>query len=324
MNEMTKYYYAYYNRDEIKKSASGGIGYALSESFINEGRVVYGVEYMPGFQGARYARAESIEEIDKFRGSKYIETEKKMENGVSVFESVAADLSSGKKVFFVGLPCEVGALYTFLEKKKIPRDKSIITADLICQGPLHAEAQRQYIAFLEEKYGSKIVDFSVRYKNPYWEPVYLRAVFKNGKEHVRNLYETDFGRALAIFGRDRCFHCAFKGDNHKADLTLGDLWGLSPKDSRYNKMGTSVVMAHTELGNKVLCENKTIVSGEITKEEAVREGSMYAVSRVRKPALDTYLEVFEKEGLHAAVFQTRSFLSKGRFFVETLLGIRPY
>ena len=320
---MAKYYYAYYQKDMISKSASGGLGYALSSSFIKD-RVVYGVEYTPDFRSARYARAESPEELQRFCGSKYIETEKIMENGVSVFQSIMEDLQNGRKVFFVGLPCEVGALYSYLEKNGIQRDDRVITADLICQGPLHAEAQKQYLAYLEEKYRSKIINFSVRYKNPYWQPVYLRAVFENGKEHVRNLYETDFGRALAIFGRERCFKCAFKGDNHKADLTLGDLWGLPSTDSRYNKMGTSVVITHTDLGDKVLHETKDIVCGEISKEEALEEKSMYWVSRDRKPALDTYLKVFKEEGLHAAVFKTRSFLSKGRYIVETILGRRPY
>ena len=321
---MAKFYYAYFKSDEIGRSASGGIAYALSAAFIKEGRVVYGVEYTPDFRSARYARAESLEEIDRFRGSKYIETEKKLVSGKPVFQSVAEDLLDGRKVFFVGLPCEVAMLYTFLGKKGIKRNDAIITADLICQGPLHQEAQAQYLAYLEEKYKSKIVDFSVRYKNPYWEPVYLRAAFANGKEHVRNLYETDFGRALAIFGRDRCFKCAYKDNDHKADLTLGDLWGLSPKDSRYNRMGTSVVVAHTERGDKAFLANETIVSGRIAKKEAFKEGSMYLVSRTRKPALDTYLKVFKEEGLHAAVFRTRSTLSKGRFFAETLLGRKPY
>ena len=75
------------------------------------------------------------------------------------------------------MPCDVGNLYKYLEKKQCYDYTNLWTLDFICQGPLKAEAQKEYIAFLEKKYKSKINSFSVRYKNPFWEQVCLRAGF---------------------------------------------------------------------------------------------------------------------------------------------------
>ena len=321
--DSAKYYAAFFTKKAIRRCSSGGIGYALARTFARD-RVVYGVEYAPDFRSARYIRIEDPREARRIIGTKYIATEKVMKDGKSVFQNILADLKEGKKVLYFGLPCEVGGLYKFLQKNGIERDESLITVDLVCHGPVAAKVQADYIDYLEEKYKSKVTDFSVRYKNPYWEPVYLRAAFENGKEHVRALYETDFGRAFMIYGEERCYKCAYKGDGHVADITLGDFWGIKPDDEVYNRMGTSVVITHTEAGDQILHQVKDIELREVNKEKAVFQGSMYQVSKAKNPYYDVFIETYKKEGLHAAVFKARTIQSKALFIAKTILGKQPY
>lgn len=57
---------------EILSSASGGLATALSRAVINEGGFVYGVGYSADFESAEFTCATSIEELEAFKGSKYI------------------------------------------------------------------------------------------------------------------------------------------------------------------------------------------------------------------------------------------------------------
>ena len=178
MNE--KYYAAYLNNEEqLKLSSSGGMAYAISEQIILSGGVVFGIRYSNDFFCAKYVKIDNLENLSLLNGSKYI-TEKVID-GVGVFKSVYNVLLNQRKVLFIGTPCDIGNLISFLKKNKCQDFDKLVTLDFICQGPIKAKVQKEYIQFLEHKYNSTLVDFSVRYKHPYWKPVYLRAVFSNGK-----------------------------------------------------------------------------------------------------------------------------------------------
>lgn len=92
---------------------------------------------------------------------------------------------------------------------------------------------------------SKVIDFSVRYKNPNWRPPYLRAVFENGKVYSKPFYNTDYGIAFKLYGYPSCYECKFKGENHVSDITIGDYWGINDNDECYNSKGVSVAFVHT-------------------------------------------------------------------------------
>lgn len=319
---MDRYYYAYYT-GEIKKSASGGIGYALASCMLEDG-VVYGVKYKNDFRGAQYVRITRPEELEQIRGSKYIRAEKKLEDGTLVFHKVWQDLSENRKVLFTGLPCEVGALYQYLENRNADNMQNLITADLVCQGPLSAAEQIRYIEFLEKKYKSRLTDFSVRYKNPWWKPVYLRAVFENGKEHKKPLYQTDFGRAFLLYGAEGCFRCTFKGEGHQADMTLGDFWEMKENEKGFHKMGTSLVITHTQKGDHFLQQLPQVEWGAVSREKAIDETSMYDRPRQKSSRYEQFRQIYEKKDLHSAVFAARSIWGKGKYFLQLILGQHPY
>ena len=66
--------YSGYYKDErkLRASASGGIATEIAEKFILHGGVVFGVIYSSDFRNAEYYCAQSVDELDKLKGSKYI------------------------------------------------------------------------------------------------------------------------------------------------------------------------------------------------------------------------------------------------------------
>ena len=137
---------------KILQSASGGIATALSEFILQQGGYVVGVTYSNDFYKAEYTIIDNIADVQKLKGSKYIDCDKG-----NVYSDVKKLIDEGQKVLFFGLPCVVGALYSFLGE----RPKNLLTCELICHGPTYAKVHSDYIEFLEKKYRGKIVDFSV-------------------------------------------------------------------------------------------------------------------------------------------------------------------
>lgn len=156
------------NDNKLMQSASGGIATALAEQMIEAGGYVAGVSYSEDFHKAEYIIVKDKHGLEKLKGSKYIETDKK-----DVYVRVKSLLARGDKVLFIGLPCTVAALYRFLGE----RTENLLTCELICHGPTSTKVHEEYVSYLEKKYNSKIIGFSVRHKK------------MNGCQHIymRNL-----------------------------------------------------------------------------------------------------------------------------------------
>lgn len=277
---------------KILQSASGGIATALSEFMLQQGGYVVGVAYSDDFYKAEYVVIDSISDVHKLKGSKYIDCDKK-----NVYSDVKKLLDAGQKVLFFGLPCIVGALYNFIGE----RHENLLTCELICHGPTYAKVHTEYIEFLEKKYKGKIVDFSVRYKNGTWTPGYLYAKFDNGHIFKKPFYETEYGFAFSILGKKSCYNCNFKGNGRKADIMIGDFWGATEADVFWNKHGVSSVFAETEKGNSFLKSTSGITLFETSFDKAVQKNQMVIKSKTQHNYRDKFEELFSKKGLIYAV-----------------------
>lgn len=301
--------YGYYkNTDKLKKSASGGVASAMSEAVIKEGGAVYGVVYRDDFKSACYQRADSLEQIERFKGSKYFVPELVMPNGESVFSDIEKTLNEGKTVLFIGLGCMVGALKKYAESHKLDETK-LYTVDLICHGPMLASAQADFVARLETKYKSKLVDFTMRYKKTGWTPNYIRAEFANGKCYEEPFYETELGYAFKTYSRKSCFSCKFKGHDHVADVTVGDYWGLKSGMHGYNKNGVSIMLSKTEKGNELLAkiDSSAFLIEKADIDTAIVNNPMFEESRVNPAYYDAFDKDFKEHGLHYACIRSPEF-----------------
>lgn len=246
-------------------------------------------------------------EFQTFTGSKAqsIPTEKKIfQDGEykSVWPCVAEKLSSGRPVLFTGLGCDVAALKSYLSAENID-DSDLFTADILCFGPALIDVHKQYIDSLERKYKSRITNFTVRHKAKGWTPPYVLADFENGKRFCTSFYETDYGLAFMSFTREACFHCKFKGANHKADITLGDFWGLTPGMSGYNPDGVSIFIVKTERGESLIhkIDPEEFALSPADVDFVIGNNSMYYASRKKPEDYARFIDDLKTAGLHRAI-----------------------
>ena len=314
----------------IAVSSSGGAASALAECVIEEGGVVFGAVYTDDFKGACFACAKSKEELLPMKTSKYIMTDKRiLKDGewVSVFEEVSMALTGGSTVMFIGLPCDVGALLVYLDRQAVDTEK-LFTVDLICHGPTYPEVQKDYVETLEAKYGAPVKEFSTRCKAKGWTPPFIRAVFENGKVHKERFYESEFGFAFRLYSRTSCFSCKFKGDDHKADITVGDYWGLKEGMTQYHRLGVSVLFSRNEKGEalmKMLSARSDFLVEDADKTLALDNNRNF-FQRIKKPEqkYEKFKTDFEAHGLHYAVIKNPDYkIHKKRILKRRIKGLMP-
>lgn len=242
MNDNEHYYGAYHiKNDVLLQSASGGMfTYILSEfkKIYPNGNVVgaiYGMEFK------RIEHYMSTDDIDiiKMKGSKYFQSNKN-----DIYKKVRAKLNNDEAVLFTGTPCEVAALYRYLNNKYI----KLWTIDFICKGCSSPKILSDYIEYIEDKYNSKVEYLNMRYKWPEldnWIPQFLKIKLKNGKSLLKEFYNTELGIGFQILQRDSCKDCPFREGKHYSDFTIGDLHGVNKESELYNHLGVSVVITNT-------------------------------------------------------------------------------
>lgn len=228
---------------ELLSCTSGGIATALSRKMIQQGGLVAGVSYTPDFYNARYELAANESDLERFKGSKYFEVQKG-----TIYRDVKAQLEQGVQVLFFGLPCAVAALKGCLGYEY----PQLLTVALICHGPTYRQAHQQYLQHLEQQFGSKITDFSVRRKDGSWTPANLYAKFSNGEVFQQKFNETEYGKIFYALSKRGCYNCPFRSGLRQWDLTIGDFWGTTENDSFWNPAGVSAILAHTEKGDAFL------------------------------------------------------------------------
>ena len=127
------------NEKERMTSRSGGIFVALSDYILSLNGVIYGAKLNNDFT-VTHRRAENKEKRDKFKGSKYIQSD--MER---IILDVEKDLQEGRKVLFSGTACQVAAINEYIPKKY--RD-NLYTCDLICHGVPSPKIFKEYLKYI--------------------------------------------------------------------------------------------------------------------------------------------------------------------------------
>lgn len=282
------------NEDELIQCASGGAATAISNEVLRRKGVVFGVAYTKDFRSAEYISVESKTDLDRIKGSKYVETEKDL-------KKVADTLLQGKMTLFIGLGCDVAAIKAYCNRKNIKMD-NLYTIDILCHGPVSREVHRKFIEDLEKKYKSRVVSFNERYKKEGWVPSYLKVVFENGKVYEELFEFTDLGYVFSKFPLSRCTNCHFKGSNHQGDICIGDCFGISKNMEGYNKNGVSCIIIQTEKGKQILelLDDSFELNG-ITEEIIVDYNPMYYKSRKKNVDYEQFNKMLSVYGLHNAL-----------------------
>ena len=237
------------DEDVRQDSSSGGAFTALADSVLDEGGKVYGC-YLDSDKKAVHIGIDSKDQVKILRGSKYVQSDT-----LSVYSEIQELINSGRKVLFVGAPCQCAGLDAFIKKN---RDK-LFTVDFICHGVPTPRLFADYINSLESKKGSKITAFRFRNKDKGWNQSGLQLgtyyEFEDGSS-VRNYpaFNDKFMNAFLddIALRPCCYECKFKSlPKYYADFTIADFWGVNHCNKELNdKKGTSLILVHSNRGKK--------------------------------------------------------------------------
>ncbi len=214
-------------------AASGGIASAIEMSFARQGGIVYSCLFQNG--EFRFGKAENPEAIRQFAGSKYVKS-----NPEGIYREIQQHLSGGRKVLFVGLPCQAAAVKNFTRGHE-----NLYLIDLICHG---TPSPGLLDMFLHDRGLSLkgIRRISFRRKNQFWLVADGRAVAAAG---VWDAYTAAFCDAVSY--TESCYSCQYAQLKRGTDLTLGDSWGSELPLSE-QKSGISLLLCQSKKGEKLL------------------------------------------------------------------------
>lgn len=289
--------YACYSNDEVTRlqSSSGGIYSLLAEKIIKEGGVVYAACYDDNLEVSHY-RIDNLADIAKSRGSKYVTS-----HLGNTFYEIRELLNQGKKVLFVGTPCQCVGLLSFIDKGNI----NLVCVDFICHGIPGRVAWREYKKSLSKR-GMELKSVNMRDKNSGWSKVNYswKLESKTGQYIYQHNNQNPFmkGFIADLFLRPSCYHCRFKGIKRNTDFTLGDYWGvwdLEP-DMDDNK-GTSLLFVHTEKGMKLFVD--------ITNQMAYKETEIEVAVERNKSVVKSSLMHQEYDRYHERIKNGEDFIS---------------
>lgn len=255
--------------EDRRTSASGGITSVFYQYTLNRGGFTCGVE-LSRETGAHFISLEKLSDIQRVKNSKYLYA-----HTDDIFQRVRQALKENRFTFFVGLPCHVAALKTYLGK--LSNSDHLLTADILCHGVVNEEYFFQYLNEIETKYGKRGNIISFRDPNLGTETFKftLRQTSDREPFYVQNHYDTNLyyiGYMHELQYRENCYHCRYARIERVSDLTFGDFDGLG-KEKPFNhwKRQVSLCLVNTEKGAHFLDEVKDkLFLEERTLEEAVK------------------------------------------------------
>ena len=243
------------------KSSSGGAATLIAQEFVKAAGIVYGCAFVQPF-GFEHVRCTDLASLEALRGSKYVQS-----NTGNCWSLLRADLKEGKKVLFIGTPCQVAAA-----RRAFKKAENLYTIDLICHGVPSVDTLRRSLPKdIAESEGISNITFrdSTAYQ--------IKVLDKDGSIiHTRPLYKDWYlkGFFTALYNRDSCYNCKYANIDRVGDITLGDFWGVDEKAvSTDTGKGVSAIIVNSANGSWLLSLIKSKASLTERDVAEVREGN---------------------------------------------------
>lgn len=242
-NTFTKIFAAKTKNENIrKKSTSGGMFSEISNYVLENNGIIYGTILDNNFQ-VKYICVDNTKDRDLMRGAKYVQS-----NLNDTFINIKKDLKSNKLVLFIGNPCFVAGLKSFLGFKN---HDNLVLCDIVCHGVPSPLIFKEHVNYIRSKHSLKKYIF--RNKLIGWRGTNTTIEYDNKVEY--NTSYSDIFTNLYFDGyisRDCCSSCKYTSMNRVSDITIGDFWGIEKSHPSFNdERGTSLVIINTIKGEKV-------------------------------------------------------------------------
>lgn len=200
-------------------SSSGGISRVLMEECIAKGYKIMGCAYDTNKNIAVSIVASTIDDLDKFYGSKYFQS-----LTTEGFDTVLKDKTDQKYAIF-GTPCQIYG-FSQTNKYKCHPDKYLLV-DIFCHGCPSMMLWKSYLAYTMDITGCETYDkVTFRSKTHAWHE-FCFDFFFNSKQYSSKkskdpFYDIFFGMDMM---NDACYNCNSRSTMAYGDIRLGDYWG---------------------------------------------------------------------------------------------------
>ena len=272
------------NKEQILRSASGGVFAAIAEVILEQGGVVFGCAFDENIV-AGHIFAENLNELCKLQGSKYVQSDTK-----NTYSQAKEFLRQNRKVLYSGTPCQVAGLKAFLGKDY----ENLITIDLICHGVPSPKLFAKYIEWLGKKMGGRIIYYDFRNKEQGGWRYGLKAETEIKSEYLKTSldpYLLSFSKKETL--RECCYSCKYKCETRTGDLTIGDYWGIFSKKVHpdfFSRDGVSVILVNTHNGRKIFENIKNKVESiQSTFKNVTSTQANFKPSSIERPMIRDYI-----------------------------------
>ena len=283
-NEPETTTYALKADDDVRACSSSGGAFTLlaSHTLRSEGGgYVCGAFFNRETLRVEHTIVSSMDEIAPLRQSKYVQSD--IEDILPKVRCILEE--DNKPVLFVGCPCQVAALNSFLNKSY----GQLYTVDFLCGGVPSPKAFEKY---LRETCDLDAIDnVSCRPKTYGWDSFWLEITNRDGSVEHRSIkddpYEQMFHSLMS--GRKSCFTCVFSTSPRQGDMTIGDYWGVQNFDPSFDdRKGTSYITINNHKGEYLFRKIGSLADciHEVPKEyAATNRVSPKLARRVRIPQI---------------------------------------
>ena len=271
---------------DLETSASGGAAAIFTNVILKDNGVVFGC-VQRNYTSINHEKIDTKENAFLLKGSKYVQS-----NINLTYREVRFELNAGKKVLFIGTPCQVGGLKSFLNKDY----EDLVCVDLCCHGVSSQKLLREDVLRtlnyaegvgcednLSVSFRKKIKDVSV-HKSLFGFDVVWGASLSYGfflkednKNDIRirkdkdkflvNNYITAF--ISGVSHRESCFQCSYACPERCGDITIADFWGIKNTKISTEK-GISLILVNSEKGHQFVKKSLPLMIWEQhSVEEAI-------------------------------------------------------
>lgn len=306
--------YASWIKDKEKRKicASGGIGTIMSEYIIKQGGVVFGSRYNADLTPVM-TYTDNLEELEYFKGSRYVQSLV----GETTYKKVKDFLRNDRQVMFVGTPCQIAGLKSYLRKEY----DNLITVDLICHGVCPTSYLKEEVAYLADKYKlTDIADIRFRgndgnnFRLTLWNKdrrkLFPRDNYREKMLRIGGLQQYYLkGFLLGVSMRENCYSCNYARPERISDITIGDFIGLGKTiPFEYPKANVSSVTINTQKGNSFYEKVSETMDTLVNVERDYLERLQYKPSLVhpfdRHPLNAKFVELYKQRGYLFAIHTT--------------------
>lgn len=230
------------------ESRSGGIFTAVSDYILKKGGVVYGCILDENFK-VKHIRAKNIEERNKMRGSKYVQSDLG-----HIFSHVKEDLEDEKLVLFSGTSCQIAGLKSFIGNQR----KNLLCIDIVCHGVPSPKIWDKYLEYQRKMNKGILKKVEFRNKKDFGWASHIETLLfsEKGNNDVSKMNKVNSDVYTTLFYshntlRPCCFKCPYKDIIHPGDITIGDYWGINKAAAGFDdNYGVSLVLLNNELGEE--------------------------------------------------------------------------